>query len=139
MSDGPTRWLLVSAALEILASCLLGFAMLLPMQPWLRGLRERWPPARGLMSVHLDLVMLALMQSAAGLGIKALPGAHDRLAAVLLIFSGWMNVTPYVFRLVGVNAFALAGGLGQKLAALLGLASTLALTAGWIYLLVGWI
>lgn len=139
MNHGPTQWLLVSAAIEIITSCLLGFVMLVPMQPWASGLRARWPPTRALMSVHLDLVMLALMQAAAGLGMRAIPGHSDRLAAVLLIVSGWLNVTPYAWRIAGVNAFALAGGPLQLFAALLSFAGTLALTSGWCCLLWGWI
>src|SRR3954451_8516624 len=140
MTHGPAHLLFVSAAFEIVASCLLGFIMLIPMQPWARGLRERWPPARALMSVHLDLVMLALMQAAAGAAVTALPANHDRLAAWLLVASGWLNVTPYAWRLVGVNAFALTGGGPlQRFAASTSFVGTLALTGGWITLLAGWL
>ena len=139
LHDGPAKWLLVSAALEILASSLLGYVMLVPMQPWARGLRDKWPPTRALMSVHLDMVMLALMQLAAAFGMTALPGPHDALIAVLLVASGWFNVTPYAWRLVGVNAFALAGHALQRFAALTSFVGTVALAAGWIGLLVGWL
>jgi hypothetical protein len=135
---GPAKWLLVSAALEILASSLLGYVMLVPMQPWGKRLREQWPPAKALMSVHLDMIMLALMQAAAAFGMAALPGAHDRLIAVLLVASGWLNVTPYAWRMVGVNAFALAGRPLQKFAALTSFVGTVALTGGWIGLVAGW-
>jgi len=136
---GPTKWLLASAALEILASSLLGYIMLIPMQPWARGLREKWPSARAIMSVHLDMIMLALMQVAAAFGMTVFPSAHDSLYAVLLVTSGWLNVTPYAWRLVGVNAFALAGHSLQRFAALTSFAGTVALTAGWIGLLMGWL
>jgi len=139
MTQVPAHLLFVSAAFEMVASCLLGFVMLIPMQPWARGLCERWPPARALMSVHLDLVMLALMQAAAGAAVTAMPGNHDRLAALLLVTSGWLNVTPYAWRLVGVNAFALTGGPLQLFATSTSFVSTLALTGGWIVLLVGWL
>jgi hypothetical protein len=139
MNHGPTQWLLVSAALEIIAACLLGFVMLVPMQPWASSLRARWPSTKALMSVHLDMVMLALMQIAAGLGMRAIPGPHDRVAALLLVASGWSNVAPYAWRLVGVNAFALGGGALQRFAALTSGAGTIALTAGWVALLLGWI
>ena len=139
LHDGPAKWLLVSAALEILSSSLLGYVMLVPMQPWAKGLREKWPPASGLMSVHLDMIMLALMQATAAFGMTALPGAHDRLVGVLLVASGWLNVTPYAWRMVGVNAFALAGSSLQRFAALTSFAGTVALTTGWVVLLVGWI
>jgi hypothetical protein len=139
MKAGPIHWLLVSAAAELIAACLLGFVMLLPMQPWGAALRQRLPPTRGLLSVHLDLIMLALMQLAAAAAMRAVPATHDRPVALLLVVGGWMNVTPYVWRLAGVNAFALAGGPLQRLAALFALASTLALTAAWTILLVGWL
>jgi hypothetical protein len=139
VSHSPTHWLLVSATLEIIVASLLGFVMLIPMQPRFQALRASWPPTRALMSVHLDLVMLAFMQLLAGLAMRAFPGPHDRLAGVLLVGSGWLNVAPYAWRMVGVNAFALAGGPLQRFAALTSLAGTLALTGGWIALLAGWI
>jgi hypothetical protein len=139
LHDGPAKWLLVSAALEIVASSLLGYVMLVPMQPWGKALREKWPSARGLMSVHLDMIMLAFMQAVAAFGMAALPGAHDRLIATLLVSSGWLNVTPYAWRMVGVNAFALAGRPLQQFAALTSFVGTVALTGGWVGLLVGWI
>ena len=138
MSHEPTRWLLVSAGLEILVSSLLGYVMLIPMQPWGKVLRDRLPAPRAVMSIHLDMVMLALMQAAAALGIYVIPSQHDRLAAVLLVASGWLNVTPYVWRAFGVNAFALTGGAVQRLAASISLASTLALTTAWVLLVAGW-
>lgn len=134
-----TRWLLVSAALEMVLACLLGFVMLVPMQSWGARWRARFPQPRALMSVHLDLVMLALMQAAAAAGTHALPGAHASVAALLLIIGGWLNVTPYVWRLVGVNAFALEGGPIQKMAASVSLGSTLSLTSGWLLLVVDWL
>lgn len=130
---------MLSAALELIVSCLLGYLILVPMQPWAQGLRERWPPARAVMSVHLDLVMLALMQVAAAFGITVAAGTHDRLVAVLLVASGWANVTPYLWRAFGVNAFVLAGGPLQRFAAFTSLLSTVALTGGWVILLVGWL
>jgi hypothetical protein len=139
MTAEPTRWLVVSGALELIASSLLGYVMLLPMQPWGARLRTRLPPPRALLGVHLDLLMLALMQLAAGVAMKMLPGPRDRWSAVLLIASGWLNVTPYIWRMAGVDAFALAGGPLQRVAATISLASTLALLAGWVSLVAGWL
>jgi hypothetical protein len=139
MSHEATRWLLVSAGLEMLLSSLLGYVMLVPMQPWGNRLRDRWPSARAIMSVHLDMVMLALMQAVAAAGIYVLPGRHEQLAAVLLVASGWLNVTPYAWRLVGVNAFAFAGGAVQRVAASSSFVGTVALTTGWVLLVAGWI
>jgi hypothetical protein len=139
MTHAPARWLLVSAALEILASSLLGYVMLIPMQPWGKRLRDRWPAPRALMSVHLDMVMLALMQAAAAVGVYAFPNQHDRTAAGLLIASAWLNVTPYAWRMVGVNAFAFAGGTLQRFAATVSFAGTVALTTAWVLLIAGWV
>jgi hypothetical protein len=83
--------------------------------------------------------MLALTQLAAGLAMKVVPSARDRWSAVLLIASGWLNVTPYIWRIAGVDAFALAGGPLQRVAATISLASTLALISGWVVLVAGWI
>ena len=138
MKHGPTTWLLVSAATEMLVASLLGYAMLIPMQPWGERLRARWPAPRVLMSIHLDLALLSLMQFAAGAAIHAAPGPRDALAAALLVGAGWLNVTPYLWRAVGVNAFVLAGGALQRGAALLSLLGTVALTAAWLLLLVNW-
>jgi len=138
MKNGPITWLLVSAAAEMLVASLLGYAMLIPMQPWGQRLRARWPPPRVLMSIHLDLAMLSLMQFGAAAGLHALPGPRDGLAAALLVVAGWLNVAPYLWRAAGVNAFVLAGGALQRAAALLSLLGTLALTAGWLMLLVTW-
>jgi len=138
MNNGPITWLLVSAAAEMLVASLLGYAMLIPMQPWGQRLGVRWPPPRVLMSIHLDFVMLSLMQFGAAAGIHALPGPRDGLAAALLAVSGWLNVTPYLWRAAGVNAFVLAGGALQRAAALLSLVGTLALVTGWLVLLLGW-
>jgi hypothetical protein len=139
MVHDATRWLLLSAGLEIFVSSLLGYAMLIPLQPWAAHWRPRWPSTRGLMSVHLDLVMLGLSQGVAAFGMHIRPAASDHLSAALLISSGWLNVTPYVWRLAGVDAFVLAGGALQKFAATLSLASTLALTGGWGLMVWGWL
>jgi len=82
--------------------------------------------------------MLSLMQFAAGAALHAAPGPRDALAAGLLVGAGWLNFTPYLWRAVGVNAFVLAGGALQRSAALLSLLGTVALTAGWLLLLVQW-
>ena len=99
MEHVATRWLLVSAGLEMMASILLGYLMLIPMQPWAKSFRDRWPSGRAIMSVHLDLVMLSLMQVAAATGTYVLPRLHDSQVAPLLIISGWLNVLPYAWRL----------------------------------------
>lgn len=68
-----------------------------------------------------------------------LPGAHDGVVAGLLVASGWANVTPYVWRVAGVNAFVLAGRPLQVFAATSSGLSATALTAGWLLLFLGWL
>ena len=113
--------------------------MLVPKQPWGGKRREKWPKPPAHRSAHLDLVMLALMQIAAGLGMNAIPGSHDPLVARFLIVSGWLNVTPYAWRLVRVNAFALGGGPLQIFASLTSFMGTVLLAGGWLLLLLGWL
>ena len=72
--------------------------------------------------------MLALMQFAAAFAIRTIRGAHDRLAAGHAGSERLAERAPCIWRLAGVNAFALAGGARQLFAASVALASTLALT-----------
>ena len=127
----PVRLLLVNGALQIFWSIVVGFIMLVPRQPWGRGLERLLPKARDLLSAHLDWIMLAFMQFAAALVMKHFPGTASAAAAVLLIVGGWLNPVPYLFRGFGVNAFALTGSTVQRLAAALGLGSSLALLVAW--------
>jgi hypothetical protein len=127
-------WLLSGGA-AILGSSLLGVGMLLPMQPWGAGLGKGKVSMKQLGAAHLDWLMLGLMQGlAAGLvvafGVEA-PGS----AVWALVVGGWMNPLPYVFRAFGVNAFSLSGPPTQRVAASLGLLSSVALIYGWSRLL----
>jgi hypothetical protein len=134
----PARLLLVSGAAEMLAGALLGFVMLAPLQPWGRKLAPRLPSTKQLLSVHLDLVMLALMQLAGGAGLAVAPIARGPLVAGLLALGAWTGFLPYVFRIAGINAFVLAGRAPQIGAALLSLAGTSATVAAWALMLEGW-
>ncbi len=136
------RVLLVNAALQVFASSVLGFVMLLPMQPWVPASVKRLPPARALLPVHLDLYMLAFMQALAALamihlGLPRLPG----VVVALLVFGGWMNPLPYLFRLFKVNAFVLGpgGGLRQWVAASLAGLSASGIVAAWAIALSSWL
>lgn len=129
-------WLLaLNAALQIIVSSSLGFAMLLPMQPW--GRRIRLPADRkSLLAAHLDWLMLAFMQLGAAfiLGRWSLPSRA--IIAWLLIFGGWMNPVPYLLRGMGIDAFVFGGGPKQKIAATVSGTSALAILVGWIVLAV---
>lgn len=123
--------LVVSGAVEILVSCLLGLVMLIMMQPWGAGLARRGPKLRDLGSVHLDLLMLAFLQFAAafllhGFGLSI----HPALLGMLMA-GCWLNPMPYLARGYGINAFVLGGPPRQVALALVGLASVVALTVSW--------
>jgi len=138
LAGAPARCLVVSGGLEMLVASLLGFVMLVPMQPWGASLARRLPSVKQLLSVHLDLLMLSLMQFGAAAGIAAGGGRNGPLAGGLLIYGGWMGAAPYVFRILRINAFVLGGRPQQVLAALLSLSGVCATTAAWALFLLGW-
>jgi len=134
----PARLLVVSGGIEMLVASLLGFVMLLPMQPWGAPIARRLPSGKQLLSVHLDLVMLSLMQLGAAAGIAA-GGGGVPLASGLLVYGAWMGAAPYVFRMAKINAFVMGGRPPQVLAALLSLSGVLATVAAWTVLTWRWI
>ena len=85
------------------------------------------------MSVHLDMVMLALMQAAAAAGIYALPGRHPAR-------DEWL-AQRHAVRLAPGGGERVRSGRrrGQRLAASSSFLGTAALTTGWVLLLSGWI
>src|SRR4051812_630394 len=114
----PIALLAFNGSLQILVSSLLGTAMLVPMQPWGRALLPKLN-MKALLAVHLDWLMLAFMQFAAAFVMAQWPLTASVPAAWLLVYSGWMNATPYLFRGFGINAFVLAGPPKQLATALL--------------------
>lgn len=126
----PVLLLCFNASLQILVSCLLGVAMLIPLQPWARGLARGFD-YKSVGHAHLDWLMLAFMQFGAAFVMKQWPPVGDLTTAVLLMFGGWMNATPYLFRAFGVNAFVLAGDLRQILATSLAGVSSMAVLVAW--------
>lgn len=130
MLHDPVLILSANASLQVLAAGLLGAFMLVPMQPWASGLKAKLNP-KALLSAHLDWLMLAFMQWGAALVMTQWPHLRSPLTAWLLVFGGWANATPYLFRGVGINAFALAGGWKQRAAASLGGVSSVALLIAW--------
>ena len=132
--------LVVNATLQIFVSSLLGLLLLLPMQPWGKGLLKRVKNQRDLMSTHLDWFMLAFMQYGAAFGLSVMPIPKAWLVSILLIFGGWMNAVPYLIRGVwGIDAFSLSGSPKQVLAASLGLISVLSILIALGILLLSWI
>lgn len=127
-------WVLCSnASLQLAWSSLLGFVMLVPMQPW--GRRVRLPfDRKALLAAHLDWIMLAFMQFSAAFVLDHWRISASQTIAWLLIFGGWVNPLPYLLRGAGINAFVLAGGRKQILAASLAGLSALAILAAWFAL-----
>lgn len=131
-SEDAARWLVLSGSGAMLVACLLGIAMLVPMQ---RN-DDRAKFRASLSSAHLDWIMLGLMEGlAAGLCVlfALQPPAW---VIVALVFGAWANPLPYFFRAFGVDAFRFAGGPVQRLSASLGALSSLAIILGWGSLLV---
>lgn len=129
---------MLSGGLELLASCWLGVLLLVPRQPWAPAWSKRLP-AKPLLSVHLDAILLGLMQFAAAFGIAHFDGPRASWVAALLVFGGWSNLTPYLARAWGVDAFVLAPPAKRFALAGFSAASVLALIVAWSALLLHWI
>ncbi|MBL8937385.1 MAG: hypothetical protein JNM69_22685 [Archangium sp.] len=126
----PLRLLTGNAALQVLVSCLLGFAMLVPRQPWAKRLAPHFDQ-KALLSVHLDWLMLAFMQWGAVLVMTQWPGAAQPWVAWLLVVGGWLNVVPYWCRAFRIDAFVLAGPPVQLVAASVSGLSATGLLVAW--------
>ena len=128
----PVKLLVINASIQILVSSLLGFLLLIPMQPWGKNFLKKVRNINDLRSTHLDWLMLALMQYGAAFALMHLPVTKPAVVSGLLVFGGWMNATPYLVRGIwGINAFSLSGNGKQILAASLGLISVLTIITGW--------
>jgi len=126
----PLRLLTGNAALQVFVSSLLGFAMLIPRQPWAKRLAPHFDQ-KALLSVHLDWLMLAFMQWGAVLVMTQWPGAARPWVAWLLVLGGWLNVLPYWCRAFRIDAFVLAGRPAQVLAAAVSGLSATGLVVAW--------
>lgn len=131
------RWLIWSGTLELFVSSLLGFLLLIPMQPWGKNFFRRIKNPVDLRHTHIDWLMLAFLQFAVAFALSQNPHPHEFRITALIIFGGWMNATPYLVRGVwGINAFSLSGDWKQVFFASLGLLSVLSiLTALFLLLL----
>ncbi|MGF1512050.1 MAG: hypothetical protein ACFB9M_21370 [Myxococcota bacterium] len=129
------RVLVVSGGAAILWSSLLGFGMLVPMQPWARGWAGK-PNVKPVGSAHLDWIMLALMLGLAAQVLVAFEVRVSWTAIIALAAGAWLNPLPYVFRAFGVNAFVLGGPPRQVAAASLGFASSVGIIYGWTAILI---
>src|ERR1051325_8938052 len=126
----PVKLLTANAAAQLFVSSLLGFYMLLPRQPWLKGVFKKPRDPKSLLSVHLDLIMLAFMQLGAAFAMSRLM-APSQTVAVLLVFGGWTNPLPYLLRGAGIDAFVLAGKPKQPSAAGISGLSSAGIPAAW--------
>lgn len=129
-----TRLLVFSGALSIFFSSLMGVAMLIPLQPWGRGIFKgiNFKQAG---AAHLDWIMLGLMQGLAGGLIAAFALSPSIFAVWAMVLGGWLNPLPYLFRAFGINAFALTGSPLQRFAAALGGVSSTLIIVAWALLL----
>jgi hypothetical protein len=128
----PVKLLVINASIQILVSSLLGFLLLIPMQPWGKNFLTKVRNIHDLRSTHLDWLMLAFMQYGAAFALMHLPVTKPGVISGLLVFGGWMNATPYLVRGIwGINAFSLSGDGKQIAAASLGLISVLSIITGW--------
>lgn len=131
------RLLALNAALQIVFASTLGFAMLVPLQPW--GQRYgKLLRSRLITAAHLDWFMLAFMQATAAFLLDRWPVAPSvaRPVAALLVAGGWLNPVPYVLKAAGIDAFVWAGPPRQKVAASVAGLSALAILVAWVAFLV---
>ena len=115
-------------------SSVLGFMMLLPMQPWAPKV-PRTINFKQVGAAHLDWIVLGLMLGLAAAVIQVYSITPSIFVVVSLSVGAWMNPLPYVFRAFGINAFVLGGSAVQRAAASLGLLSSLGILYGWFMLL----
>jgi len=123
--------LLFSGAASMLFSTFLGFVMLAPMQPWGRGFLKGMN-FKQIGAAHLDWLMLGLMQGLAGGLVIVFAVAPQPSAVWAMVIGSWLNPLAYIFRALGINAFAFDGSVAQRLAATLGLGSSVAIAYAWI-------
>jgi hypothetical protein len=126
----PEQLLAWNGGAQIAFASLLGWAMLIPRQPW----GQRWQrfKSRDFTAAHLDWLMLAFMQFAASYSLARHPLAHATWIALALVAGGWINPVPYVMRGFGINAFAFAGGWQQRTSSAISGVSSLLITGAWI-------
>ena len=125
-----TSVLLKNAAAQVLVASLLGWWMLVPLQPW--GKRfAGLVTGKALLAAHLDWILLALTQGLVAVINHFFPLELPTLLTAALVVGGWLNAVPYLFRGVGIDAFVFSGPLRQRLATTLAAVSSLALTGAW--------
>jgi hypothetical protein len=133
------RWLIWSGTLELLVSSVLGFLLLIPMQPWGKNFFRGVKNPQDLRSTHIDWLLLAFLQFAVAFGLSVMPIGNQTLVISLTMFGAWMNATPYLIRGVwGINAFSLSGDWKQVCSASLALVSVASLLTALFLLVIAW-
>lgn len=120
----PSNVLVANAFSQFTVAALVGFAMLLPRQPWFRfklPLRQK-----ELLAAHLDWIMLGLVQIAGAVAMQS-HTTPSWPVTWLLVFGGWVNALPYLLRGMGIDAFVLAGSPAQRIGAAISGISSMAL------------
>jgi hypothetical protein len=130
----PILLLAGNGSLQILASCLLGAFMLLPMQPWGCALLPN-ADLKSLRSTHVDWLMLAFMQFGAAFIFARWPAVAARETAWMLVFGGWINPLPFLLRGFGIDAFVFGGPPLQRSAASVSGLSAVAIIGAWALIL----
>jgi hypothetical protein len=115
--DTTTSWLLFNALLQTFISTILGFIMLVPLQPWGKFFTPYLPSTHAMLAVHLDWYMLAFMESLIASIFYIYPKLSSQTISNLLIFGGWVNPLAYLLRDLGINAFVFGGDVRQLIAA----------------------
>ena len=133
--DLTTKLLVFNASLQIFISTLLGFIMLIPLQPWGSSLGITFPSMHAMLAVHLDWYMLAFLQFACGFLFYTIPNLSSPLISKLLMFGGWINPIAYLLRDYGINAFVLGGSWIQIISASISGISAISILFGWGLLL----
>ncbi len=131
-----SRLMLMSAALSITFSSLMGFGMLLITKQLHDNPSSVKVNLRQLGAAHLDWLMLSFMLGIAVMFMHVFElKSIDRWIPIVLIAGSWINPVSYVFRAFGVNSFVFAGGLTQRLSAALGGISSVMIVAAWVALI----
>lgn len=137
--DAAARLLVFNAGVQILFSSILGVLLLVPMQPWGRGLNRFVRNPREVVLAHVDWYMLAFMQAMAALGFWLMPTPEVTWVAWLLIAGGWLNPLPYLLRGISmIDAFVLAPPIGRMIWAGIAGGSVICILVAWGVLLPAW-
>ena len=128
-------FLLFNASIQILVSTILGFIMLIPMQPWGEFTKPYLPSMHAFLAVHLDWYMLAFLEFCMAFIYNTYPCLECKTSTLLLIFGGWINPMAYLLRSYGINAFVLGGDWLKLISASISLISAICILICWSLLI----